>query len=92
MVAGVDAAGKVKLTLRGKRVTSLGPGRYKLVITDSSSKNDVTLRRIGSAGKKLTGVAFVGRRTLTAKLEPGTWKLYSSPREAASAVLFRVTR
>ena len=92
VLAGVDSAGKLRLTLEGKPVKTLGQGSYKLVIVDSSKKNDVILRRIGSAATPLTGLSFVGSRTVTTQLETGKWKLYTSPREAASAVFFRVTK
>jgi hypothetical protein len=89
--AGVDAAGKLKLTLKGKRVTSLAAGSYKLVIADASKRNDVVLRRVGAAPTPLTGLAFTGARTITTQLGAGQWRLYSSPR-AASAIVFRVTK
>ncbi len=92
VLAGVDSAGKVKLTLKGKPVKRLGHGGYRIVVTDSSKKNDLTLRRIGGAATPLTGLSFVGHRTITTQLETGQWKLYSSPRQAASAVFFRVTK
>ncbi len=91
VLAGVDSAGKVKLTLKGKPVKTLGQGSYKIVVADSSPRNDVMLRRIGGASTPLTGLLFVGRRTITTQLTAGRWKLYSSPREAASGVFFRVT-
>ena len=37
---------------KGKPVKTLAAGSYKIVVTDSSKKNDVTLRRIGRRGDR----------------------------------------
>jgi hypothetical protein len=92
LTARVDARGKLLLTLKGKPVKTLGAGSYKIVVSDSAKKDDFTLRRVGGPATALTGVAYVGSRTITTDLKPGQWKVYSSPREASSAVFFRVTK
>jgi hypothetical protein len=91
VLAGIDRAGKLRLTLKGKPVKTLGPGSYKIVASDSSAKDGVVLRRIGRAGTLLTGSSFVGKHTLTTELTAGQWKLYSTRRGAAGALFFRVT-
>jgi hypothetical protein len=87
------SGGKIVLTLKGKPVTTIASGSYRIVVSDTTKTGDLTLRRVG-AGKPtpLTGAAFVGSRTIATDLKPGQWKLYSSPREATTAVFFRVTK
>jgi hypothetical protein len=92
LTARVDPRGKLILTLKGKPVTTLAQGSYKIVVSDSAKKDDFTLRRVGGPATALTGVAYVGSRTITTDFKPGQWKVYSSPREASSAVFFRVTK
>jgi hypothetical protein len=90
--AGLDATGRLKLTLNGKAVKALAAGSYRFVVSDASKQNGVTLRRSGAAAKALTGVAFVGRKSVTTQLAAGQWSLSSSSRPSAGAVSFRVTR
>jgi hypothetical protein len=92
LVAGVDSRGKVRLTLGGKPVKQLRQGSYRIRVTDSTKNDDFTLRRIGASRTPLTGVAFVGGRTIATDLKAGQWKAYSSAHEAATGVFFRVTR
>ncbi len=87
----VDARGNLVLTLKGKPVQTLRAGIYKIVVSDSAKRDDFTLRRVGSAATTLTGVAYVGSRTISTSLKPGRWMVYSSPREDTTAVFFRVT-
>ena len=79
-----------KLVFRGTRVTSLRAGKYRVLITDSSSKAGFELQRIGLAVKSLTGGPFVGRHTVVLVLAAGKWKYYAST-HAASAGVFTVT-
>ncbi len=87
--AGLAATGKPKLALNGKAVKSLAAGKYKLVVTDSSKKDAVTLQRTGARATTLTGVAFVGKKTVGVTLAAGRWKLFAST-HPASAITFRV--
>jgi hypothetical protein len=89
VLAGLSSAGKVNLTLKGKAVKTLAAGRYKLVVTDGSKKSPVAIRRTGAAANTLTGLSFVGSKTITLTLGPGEWTLYSSP---GGMVSFRVTK
>ena len=79
-----------KLVFRGKRVTSLEAGKYRVLITDSSSKAGFELQRIGLAARSLTGGPFLGRHIVVLILAAGKWRYYSSTRAATTAV-FTVT-
>jgi hypothetical protein len=90
LTAGVDSAGKPKLTLKSKTVKTLKAGRYKLVVTDPSKSSAVMLVRSGGKATTLTGVAFSGHKTIGVTLAAGQWKLYASSRPS-SAIAVRVT-
>jgi plastocyanin len=91
--ASVSGGGKLALVVNGKPVTKLKQGSYAIVVKDASPKYDFTVRQVaGPEGTALTSVAFVGTRTVTLDLGAGQWKYYSSRREAASSVFFRVTK
>ena len=87
--ASLAATGKPKLALKGKAVKSLAAGKYKLVVTDSSKRDAVTLQRTGARATTLSTVAFVGKKTVSVTLAAGQWKLYASA-HPASAITFRV--
>jgi hypothetical protein len=89
----VGAVGKLKLTLGGKPVVKLKQGTYTFVVADSSAQRDFSLRKIGAeSGTALTGVSYVGKRTVKVTLKPGQWKFYSGRSEAKTSVLFSVTK
>jgi hypothetical protein len=90
LTAALAATGKPSLSSRGKAVKALASGRYTFVVTDSSRKEGVTIRRTGAAATALTGAAFSGRASRTVTLAAGQWKLYPSG-HPAGGITFRVT-
>ncbi len=74
---GTLALGGASLTLAGKTVSSLAPGRYTVVLTDRSAKTAVTLARTGKAPVAETTAAFVGTRKAAVTLTAGTWSFVS---------------
>ncbi len=75
----VSASGTPTLTLQGKAVSKLAPGRYTFSITDHSPKASFGVLGPASTAKDaLTGVKFVGKRTQTLVLKAGRWMFYSS--------------
>jgi hypothetical protein len=78
LVAGLDSAGKLRLTLKGKAVKSLAAGRYTFLVTDPSKNDTLSLRRTGAVAKALTTRAFVGKKSVAVTLTAGEWKLYLS--------------
>lgn len=75
----ISSAGTPTLTLAGKPVSTLKPGRYTFSVTDRSSKASFGVLGPTSTTKDaLTGVKFVGKRTQTLLLKAGRWMFYSS--------------
>ena len=60
----------------GKKVTTLKPGTYAFVITDKASIHDWNL--VGPGVNKTSGVAFVGKKTIVATLNRGSYKYQCS--------------
>jgi hypothetical protein len=90
--ATLSAAGKAALTLKGRPVTTLTQGSYKIVVSDKSSSKGFSLLRVGAAvPTSLTGVGFTGTHTQTVALKPGSWKFFSPPGKASAGVSFQVT-
>jgi hypothetical protein len=76
----------ITLTKQGKAVKSLPAGTYKFVIHDKAAIHNFVVEKEKGANKvekKITSVPFVGTKTVTIKLTPGTWKFYCVPHEAA---------
>ena len=88
--AALDAAGKLRLTLRGKAVKTLAPGWYTIAVVDGSKGSAVALRRTGGGTQTLSGLGYVGKRSVAVNLAAGRWTLFSSARPAG-VVSFRVT-
>jgi hypothetical protein len=74
---GVSTKGALSLKLKGKPVSSLKSGRYRIVVLDETAKSEFTLQQLGKKPVKLTALPFVGRKTVTVRLAPGQWKYYS---------------
>jgi plastocyanin len=88
----VGPAFTISLKLNGKKVKSLTAGRYKFVIADKASTHNFTLEQEsgGKFEKDLTGVSFVGTKTITLTLKKGKWKYYCTPHEATMFGFFTV--
>jgi plastocyanin len=65
-------------TASGKRVVSLRPGTYVLRISDRSEDHNFFLRGPGLS-KQITGVDFVGTKTVTVKLRSGKYGFVCTP-------------
>ena len=64
--------------MKGKKVTTLVTGRYKLVVTDHSKKSGFNIQEIRKGGTAVTGTTFVGSHSVTLTLKPGQWFFYPS--------------
>jgi hypothetical protein len=73
LTGNVSAAGKLTLAYKGKSVTRLKAGRYTFAITDKSSTNGFMLQKIKQARVSVSGLAFVGKRSLSVRLTAGRW-------------------
>jgi hypothetical protein len=76
----------------GKAVKKLAQGTYTFVVSDKSSKRDLSLRRIGGTSSVLTTRAYRGTKTVRIKLSPGQWKLFSAANEQGVFSFFTVTK
>ncbi len=85
-------ASATSLTLRGvvgpgftialyngmKRVSALKAGTYSIKVADKSNIHNFVLSK-GSVKKQLTGVSFVGTKTVVVKLTSGKWSYVCTP-------------
>jgi hypothetical protein len=70
--------GRVMLTMKGKPVTKLKPGKYTFAITDKSAHASFALLGPKSPKKQnLTGSAFVGKKSVSVTLTKGRWTFLS---------------
>jgi len=71
------ATGKLTLTLKGKQVAKLRPGRYTFAISDQDTKGGVSLQPNGKSlrATQLSGLEFVGTKRTTVQLSAGRWTI-----------------
>ncbi len=87
LTAAVSAAGRLILAYKGKSVTSLKAGRYSITVTDKSSSEGLSLRRLGHAAVSLTGNAFTGTRSASFHLTAGRWLFAAGPGKASYSIV-----
>jgi plastocyanin len=88
----LSAKDVLTVTKNGKAVTSVPAGSYNVVVSDGSSKRDVTLRRIGGSGSALTSKSFTGTKSVSVDFTAGQWKLYSASNEGGIFSFVKVTK
>ena len=83
----------ISLKKAGKKVTKLKAGRYRFAISDKASIHSFVIEQQtgGKFEKTLTGVSFVGKKTVTVTLKKGKWKFYCKPHESIMFGFFTVT-
>jgi hypothetical protein len=74
---GVSTIGNLTLMFKGKAVSSLKAGRYKITVLDETARSGFTIQRLGRQAVKLTGTTFLGRHSVTLALNAGQWFYYS---------------
>lgn len=78
----VSSAGKLKLSFKGKAVTTLLAGDYSLTVSDRSHKAAFILKGAGHPADTITTAAFLGKsKTVTVHLTTGQW--YFAPKSGA---------
>ena len=86
----------IKLTKGGKKIGSLKAGTYRFVISDRSTFHNFTVEREKPSKPKLerhlTSTGFMGTKTVTMTLKPGSWSFYCSNHEAQMHGDFKVTK
>lgn len=78
VIGTVGPGETIGLTSKGKRVTALKAGSYRFVIRDRSDEHDFRLVGPGTS-KVLTGVGFVGTKSVVVKLKKGTYRFFCAP-------------
>jgi hypothetical protein len=73
LTGAVSAAGGLTLAYKGKSVTSLKAGRYRVAVDDRSSTHGFLLQKPKHAAVSVTGGMFLGKRTLAVTLTAGKW-------------------
>ena len=80
----------IKLTKAGKTVKTLRAGTYRLTVSDRSSAHNFVLEKEHGAERVITGVPFVGTKTVTVRLTKGAWKVYCDPHASVMVSRFSV--
>jgi plastocyanin len=79
----------ISLKSGGKKVSKLKPGSYKFEITDRSTIHDFHLIGPG-VNKTITGVSYVGKKTISVTLKKGTYRFVCDPHSSAMKGSFKV--
>ncbi len=69
----LTATGKVRVVYHGKIVATLKAGKYKLAVTDRSSKSGLVLEKLPHTTRVVTAPAFTGKHSATVTLTAGKW-------------------
>jgi len=77
-LAGTVNGSGLTLTSKGKNVSLIREGRYRIAVDDRTSKRGFTLAKADKKPVDLTRPAFVGKHTVTLNLTPGRWLFYSA--------------
>jgi plastocyanin len=79
-------------TAKGQKVKTLAAGPYTFVAADKSSMHDFTLKQTsgGTFQKALTGLGFVGKKTVNVNLTPGRWEFFCRPHRSRMSGKFSV--
>jgi hypothetical protein len=73
LAGAVTSAGKLTLSFKGKSASSLAAGRYTISVADASKHTGFVLENAKHALLTVTGVSFVGKRSVTVNLTAGRW-------------------
>lgn len=65
-------------TSAGKKVTQLKAGTYRIAVSDRSKQHNFHIKGPGLT-RELTGVGFVGKRTVTVRLRAGRYTFVCQP-------------
>jgi hypothetical protein len=69
----VSAAGVLSVSFKGKSLTHLAAGRYRINVTDGSSSRGFLVQKAPNAPVAVTGTTFTGKRSRTVTLSAGRW-------------------
>jgi hypothetical protein len=87
LAGAVTAAGRLTLAYKGKSVSNLQAGRYKVAVDDRSSTNGFLLQKQKHAPVSVTGGMFLGRRSIAVNLTAGRWLVLPSAGKPTYAIV-----
>ena len=85
LAGGVSATGSPHLSYKGKAVSSLFAGRYKITVADTSKTSGFMLESSSHRVVSLTNQAFVGTHAATVTLTAGKWFFVAGPAGAKTS-------
>lgn len=89
LLGSVSRSGSLDLTFKGKDVVRLLAGNYTITVTDNSAKNRFILQENLQPPITISGLGFVGKRTITLDLTTGKW--FISPSNLGKRTSFTVS-
>ena len=75
----VSASGKLTLSYKGQSVLTIAPGVYKVSVIDKSKKSGFVVEQQHGPTTTVSGVSFVGTKSVTIDLKTGQWFFSSTP-------------
>ena len=74
---------------KGKKVTSLKAGTYRIAVTDKSAIHDYVLEGpgLGKKGRTITGIKFVGKTTKTVTFRRGAYTFVCTPHRKVPSMI-----
>ena len=79
----------ISLKSKGKKVTSLAPGRYRIRVSDKSDFHNFHITGPG-VNRRITGVDFEGTKSRTFRLRKGTYRYVCDPHSDEMKGSFKV--
>jgi plastocyanin len=90
LVGTVGPGFTITLKRFNKPLRTLKAGTYSITVSDKSNIHNFHLRGPG-VNKEITGVGFVGRKTVVLKLKKGTYRFVCDPHLTTMKGTFTVT-
>jgi hypothetical protein len=87
LAASVSSGGRLSLLQNGGPVGSLLAGTYRIAVNDRSARAGLVVVKSGHAGRNLSGVRYVGKRSVSVKLTAGRWTFRTGSADADSIVV-----
>jgi plastocyanin len=75
----------------GKRVKTLAVGKYTIVVSDRSASHNFHLRGPG-VNRAITGVGFVGKKTVTVAIKAGIYRYVCDPHSSSMRGSFKAVK
>ena len=79
----------ISLKYKGKKVSKLKPGRYRIRVSDKSGSHNFHIRGPG-VNRRITTVDFEGTKTRTFRLRRGTYRYVCDPHSGEMKGSFKV--